>query len=72
MLHEKVALVTGAAAGIGEGIAALFAAQGAHVLLLDRDAAQNEAAASAIRAQGGSAARCPYGCHGPPLGRCRR
>ena len=35
-LHGKVALVTGAAAGIGEAVADLFAAQGARVVLLDR------------------------------------
>jgi 3-oxoacyl-[acyl-carrier protein] reductase len=38
LLPDRVAIVTGAAAGIGEAIARLFAAQGAHVFLLDRDA----------------------------------
>jgi 3-oxoacyl-[acyl-carrier protein] reductase len=39
LLKDRVALVTGAATGIGEAIARLFAAEGAHVLLFDRDPA---------------------------------
>lgn len=35
-LSGKVALITGAAAGIGESVAELFAAQGARLVLLDR------------------------------------
>jgi len=53
MLNQKVALITGAAAGIGESIAHLFAQNGARVLLLDRNHAANEAVAAAIRAAGG-------------------
>lgn len=51
MLADKVALVTGAATGIGAGIARLFAAEGAHVFALDRDAALNQAAAASIGAR---------------------
>jgi dihydroanticapsin dehydrogenase len=36
-LEDKIALVTGAAMGIGEAIAALFAEEGASVVLLDKD-----------------------------------
>jgi NAD(P)-dependent dehydrogenase (short-subunit alcohol dehydrogenase family) len=49
-LQGKVALVTGAAAGIGEAVAALFAAQGARVVLLDRSDAVL-ATAAALGAQ---------------------
>ncbi len=37
-LREKIAIVTGAAAGFGEGIARLFAREGALLVLADRDA----------------------------------
>ena len=48
LLQDKVAIVTGSATGIGEGIAHLFASHGAHVFMLDRDAARNEEAARAL------------------------
>jgi NAD(P)-dependent dehydrogenase (short-subunit alcohol dehydrogenase family) len=55
LLADKVALVTGAAAGIGEGVARLFAAQGAKVFLVDRDEASNVAVAESIAAGRGFA-----------------
>ena len=36
-LHHKVCIITGAGRGIGESIATHFAAQGAHVVALERD-----------------------------------
>ena len=38
-LHDKVAIVTGAGSGFGEGISRKFVAEGAEVLIADRDAA---------------------------------
>lgn len=55
LLNEKVALVTGAAAGIGESIAHLFAEEGARVYLLDVNGAGARKAAQAIGAKGGVA-----------------
>ena len=47
-LAGKVALVTGGAGGIGQAIARLFCAQGARVMLVDRDGAALAAAQQAI------------------------
>jgi NAD(P)-dependent dehydrogenase (short-subunit alcohol dehydrogenase family) len=54
-LDGKVAVVTGAADGIGHAIARAFAAEGANVFMGDIDDAKGEAAAAAIRAGGGQA-----------------
>ena len=48
-LDGRVAIVTGAATGLGRGIALLFAAEGADVAVLDRNAAGAEQVAAAIR-----------------------
>jgi NAD(P)-dependent dehydrogenase (short-subunit alcohol dehydrogenase family) len=50
-LAGQVAVVAGAARGIGRAIAEAFAAEGAAVALLDREAAVAEAAAALARAQ---------------------
>src|SRR5687768_16692497 len=51
----RVAVVTGAASGIGLGVARQFAADGHSVALLDRDGVGAEQAAAALRAEGASA-----------------
>lgn len=49
---DRVVLVTGAASGIGLAAGMRFAAEGAHVVLVDRDAAALPVAADKLRAQG--------------------
>jgi NAD(P)-dependent dehydrogenase (short-subunit alcohol dehydrogenase family) len=60
-LSGKIALVTGASRGIGEGIARLLAAQGAHVIVSSRKQDACEAVAASIREAGGKAEA--YACH---------
>ncbi len=54
-LGGRLALVTGAASGIGRATARELAAVGAHVVLLDRNLAEAEKAAAEVVASGGKA-----------------
>jgi NAD(P)-dependent dehydrogenase (short-subunit alcohol dehydrogenase family) len=54
-LSGRTALVSGASRGIGEAIARLLAAHGAHVVCTSRKLDGCEAVAAAIRAEGGDA-----------------
>ncbi|MCB2031632.1 MAG: SDR family NAD(P)-dependent oxidoreductase, partial [Rhodoferax sp.] len=54
-LNNKVALVTGAAQGIGRAVAGRYAAEGATVGVLDIKAENAEKAAQSIRDAGGKA-----------------
>ena len=55
LLQSKLAVITGSATGIGQGIAQLFSEQGAAVLMLDRNEEQNRKASEKIRASGARA-----------------
>lgn len=55
LLENKVAIITGSGRGIGAAAAALFAAQGAKVVVSDLDPEPANETASAIKAAGGEA-----------------
>ena len=59
-LKDRVAIVTGAAKGIGKGIATVFSKEGAKVVVVDWDADAGEGTAEEIRRSGGDASfvRC--------------
>jgi NAD(P)-dependent dehydrogenase (short-subunit alcohol dehydrogenase family) len=59
LLTDRTAIVTGAGAGIGRGIALGFAAFGARVSVLELDAARAGETAAAIEAAGGRALAVP-------------
>jgi NAD(P)-dependent dehydrogenase (short-subunit alcohol dehydrogenase family) len=58
-LHSQTALVTGAASGIGESIAHVLAAAGAHVFVTDRDRGNGERVARECAAGGHAASFLP-------------
>ena len=66
-LTGRVALVTGASRGIGEGIARRLAATGAMVLCAARNEAQVKAIADSIQAGGGKAAGVALDIAGPDV-----
>ncbi|HVI89688.1 MAG TPA: glucose 1-dehydrogenase [Dongiaceae bacterium] len=55
ILKDKVAVVTGAGSGIGQGGAKIMAREGANVIVVDRSAEAAQATAEAIGAAGGRA-----------------
>ncbi len=55
LIKDKVVIVTGAAAGIGAGVAKLFTEGGAHVFLTDLHGPNVKKVAAALHAEGGSA-----------------
>lgn len=55
MLKDKVIIVTGAGAGIGEGASRVLGQHGARLLLADRDADAAEASAERVRSHGAEA-----------------
>ena len=54
LLEGKVAIITGAASGIGRGTAVVFAEHGARLVLIDRDEAGLESLREQLAAQGGT------------------
>ena len=58
-LDGKVAIITGAARGIGKATAQIFAREGARVVITDIDEATGKATAQEIRDQGGEAIFIP-------------
>ena len=64
-LEDKVAVVTGAASGIGRAIAHSLAGRGAHVVAVDIDTAGITGLAAELSARGVTAVACPADISGP-------
>lgn len=60
-LQDKIAIVTGAGGGFGEGIASLFVQEGARVLIADLDGERAQAVAARLGAAA-HAIRCDVAC----------
>ncbi|MEJ2165455.1 MAG: SDR family NAD(P)-dependent oxidoreductase [Desulfobacterales bacterium] len=58
-LQDRIAVITGASTGIGQSIAAAFAAEGAKTILASRSREKLELAAEKIRSAGGTASVVP-------------
>ena len=58
LLKDKIAIVTGAAKGIGEATAKRLASEGARLILADIDSRACEVAEEIVR-KGGEAVFCP-------------
>lgn len=57
--NPKTVVITGASAGVGRAVARRFAADGARIGLIARNAARLETAAEEVRQRGGQALVCP-------------
>ena len=69
-LDGRVAIVTGAGGGLGEGICASLAAAGAAVACVDLDSEAAEARAAGVRAVGGTALAVAVDVSDARLGHC--
>ena len=55
LLEGKIAIVTGAGQGVGQGIASVIAREGARVVICNRNPDRGKAAADLIKSRGGEA-----------------
>ncbi|MBC6439251.1 MAG: SDR family NAD(P)-dependent oxidoreductase [Rhodospirillales bacterium] len=65
-LEGRTALITGGGRGIGEGIARVFAREGARILIATRTVRRGEKVAREIEKAGGTASACPRTSRMPP------